>query len=150
MLLMVFISLVPDTKGGSTDAYWINKMPFAYFSMSPRAPSADFTMSLSTDPAQKWGLHRGFGDISGFRPVWITRQWWIQPMKRKANDPKSWATVNGFRLNSLRWKGTNLELEGPVKTSPEWRRIGAACRQGYAFLHGQGVSSQLLQTSGRP
>jgi hypothetical protein len=27
--------------------------------MSPRVPFANFTMLLSTDPAQKWGLHGG-------------------------------------------------------------------------------------------
>ena len=54
-------------KMGSINACWMNKIPFAYFIMSPRAPSANFTMppkaqfclltmSLSTDFAQKWGL----------------------------------------------------------------------------------------------
>lgn len=55
---------------------------------------AYFTMSLAKDSALKWGLHR---------PVRVTLQWWLQPMKRKANDQKSPAAADGFGLNSLGW-----------------------------------------------
>ena len=33
------------TRWAQQRSYWMNKMPFAYFTMSPRAPSAAFTMS---------------------------------------------------------------------------------------------------------
>lgn len=33
------------TRWAQQRSYWMNKMPFAYFTMSPRAPSATFTMS---------------------------------------------------------------------------------------------------------
>lgn len=102
-------------KMGSINAYWKKKYlwPTSQCHLGhalptsqchPRHSFAYFTMS--TYPAQKWGLPRG-SEIDLVSAPSESVSWWLRPMKRKAKAGKSWATANGFRLHSLRWRSSN-------------------------------------------